>query len=219
MSLCQHCSAPLPTNTDKCIYCGARNDVDLHARLDYDVVRQQSERLCPHCEKPLQTIDLHLDGAFLIERCEDCFGLFFDPGQIEILLESSVSHVFEINLEHLDNINKDRFQGNKPVKYVKCPVCHVLMNRNAYGYRSGVIIDRCRNHGVWLDSGEITHLMEWKKAGGQLLQDKHAASENRKAESNHRAMSSQTNNVLDYRVDADELDIFNAVAAVITKLF
>lgn len=219
MSLCQHCSAPLPANTNKCIYCGVRNDVDLHARRSYDIVQQQSERLCPHCEKPLQTIDLHLDGAFLIERCEDCFGLFFDPGQVETLLESSVSHVFEINLEHLDNINKDRFQGNKPVKYVKCPVCHILMNRNAYGYRSGVIIDRCRNHGVWLDSGEITHLMEWKKAGGQLLQSKHAATEKRKTKSSGRPMSSQTNKAFDYSVDAADLNIFEAVVSVITRLF
>jgi len=218
MSLCQQCSAPLPANTDKCIYCGTRNDVDLHARRDYDVVRRQSELLCPHCDKPLQTIDLHLDGSFLIERCETCFGLFFDPGQIETLLDNSVSDVFEINFEHLDNINKDRFQGNKPVKYVKCPVCHVLMNRNAYGYRSGVIIDRCRNHGVWLDSGEITHLMEWKKAGGQLLQDKHAAAEKRKPESS-RPMSSQTNNLSDYSIDGTELDVLNAVVSVVTRLF
>jgi Zn-finger nucleic acid-binding protein len=40
------------------------------------------------------------------------------------------------------------------------------MSRVNFGYRSGVVIDRCTNHGIWLDSGEITHLMEWKKAGG-----------------------------------------------------
>ena len=26
-------------------------------------------------------------------------------------------------------------------------------------------------HGIWLDNGELTHLMEWKKAGGQLLHE------------------------------------------------
>ena len=44
------------------------------------------------------------------------------------------------------------------------------MNRVNFGHRSGVVVDRCKAHGIWLDNGEITHLMEWKKAGGQLLQ-------------------------------------------------
>ncbi|MBM4208918.1 MAG: hypothetical protein FJ190_13385 [Gammaproteobacteria bacterium] len=30
-------------------------------------------------------------------------------------------------------------------------------------------------HGIWLDNGELTHLLEWKKAGGQLLQEEHSA--------------------------------------------
>ena len=43
------------------------------------------------------------------------------------------------------------------------------MNRVNYGVKSGVIIDRCKNHGVWLDGGELRHLMEWMKMGGKLL--------------------------------------------------
>ena len=32
--------------------------------------------------------------------------------------------------------------------------------------RSGVITDVCFEHGVWLDSGELRHIMEWVKTGG-----------------------------------------------------
>lgn len=45
----------------------------------------------------------------------------------------------------------------------------MMMRRMSFAYRSGVIIDQCSQHGIWLDNGEMTHLMEWKKAGGQLL--------------------------------------------------
>lgn len=214
MAACTYCSAPLPANTNKCRYCGAHNDVDLNGKPDYAIIRYQSDRLCPHCEIPLQTIDLKLDGAFLIERCEHCFGLFFDPGQVETLLESSVPKVFEINRRHLENINADRFRQDKRIKYVKCPVCHVLMNRNAYGYRSGVIIDRCKDHGVWLDSGEITHLLEWKKAGGQLLHEQNAVSK-----STAKPAKTRANNAADYVIDSAELDIFNAAATLISRLF
>ncbi len=165
---CKSCSAPLEANTNRCQYCGVRNDVDLHSKHDYRIENPYSERICPHCAIALQTIDLKIGSPLYIERCNDCFGLFFDPGEIEILLNHTVSGTQTINLKHIQNINKDRYQSKK-VKYIQCPVCQVLMNRVSFGYRSGVIIDRCRKHGIWLDNGEITHLMEWKKAGGQLL--------------------------------------------------
>lgn len=168
MAQCTQCSAPLSANSNQCLYCGTRNDVDLGDKQQYNLISADSKLYCPYCAKPLQIIDLNLNGSFLINRCADCFGLFLDNGQIETLLDSRVAQVSLINLQHLDNINKERYY-NDEVKYIKCPVCQVLMNRVNYGQRSGVIVDRCQRHGVWLDCGEITHLMEWKKAGGQLL--------------------------------------------------
>lgn len=169
MALCKSCSAPLPANTNFCHYCGVRNDVDLQDKQQYSVEAQQSKRICPVCHIPLQTIDLKVNGHLYIERCTTCFGLFFDPGEIEILLNNSISDVATVNWELLDNINQERYPADPSFKYLKCPVCQVLMNRVNFGYRSGVVVDQCKKHGIWLDSGEITHLMEWKKAGGELL--------------------------------------------------
>jgi len=170
MARCKSCSAPLQANTNKCVYCGVRNDIDLHAKQEFSVYKQQTERLCPHCEIPLQTIQLKLKHDLFIERCSECFGLFFDIGEMELLLQSSVSQVQGINLAHIDAINADRYSSKKPVKYILCPVCRQFMRRTNFAKKSGVIVDSCQQHGLWLDSGEITHLMEWKKAGGQLLQ-------------------------------------------------
>jgi len=33
-------------------------------------------------------------------------------------------------------------------------------------------VDRCKTHGYWLDEGELRQLQEWKKAGGELRQEK-----------------------------------------------
>ncbi len=172
MADCKSCAAPLPANTNRCKFCGIYNDMDLHGKHNFSIHIQESERICPHCEIPLQTINLKQKGAFEIERCGSCYGLFFDPGEIEELLESSVSGVFDTNYQLLEHINKERYQKPDKVQYIKCPVCRVLMNRVRYGHRSGVVIDRCIAHGVWLNNGEITHLMEWKKAGGQVLHEK-----------------------------------------------
>ena len=52
------------------------------------------------------------------------------------------------------------------------------MNRKLHGKRSGVIVDSCRDHGLWLDAGELRQLMEWTRAGGEKLNQEHRAFEN-----------------------------------------
>jgi Zn-finger nucleic acid-binding protein len=217
MAKCISCAAPLPANTNKCLYCGSHNDVDLENRHSYTVIQKQSNQLCPHCDKQLQTIELDINGAFLIARCEHCFGLFFDPGKIDILLESAVSNVFDTNRQHLDNINKDRYQGNKKVKYIKCPVCRTFMSRRVFAYRSGVVVDHCRNHGIWLDSGEITHLLEWKKAGGQLLHERVIEAEKRS--SHYKTTRDYTDTLPRYADMSPIIDLFEAVVWFIGKHF
>lgn len=177
---CISCSALLPVPSTVCEYCGRRNDVDLQGIHHYTVVKPDSERVCPCCELPLQTINLRNDGKFYIERCEQCMGLFFDSGELEALLEQSVSNVFDIDRQRLNAINKELYQsdivqrGAGQALYVRCPVCNDFMQRRNFGAKSGVIADRCMKHGVWLDGGELRRLMEWKKAGGQLLHEKMA---------------------------------------------
>jgi Zn-finger nucleic acid-binding protein len=46
------------------------------------------------------------------------------------------------------------------------------MNRINFGSQSGVVVDKCKQDGVWLDGGELKQLMEWMKAGGQLMHHK-----------------------------------------------
>jgi len=175
MRRCHACSAPLNAHSNICRYCGVRNDIDLYGKIDFSVQEDISNRVCPHCTIPLQTINLYSDGSLQIERCQKCYGLFFDPGEIEAVLENSVSGVNIINRKLLTAINRERSQHWQKVRYLKCPVCRQFMRRINFGHRSGVVIDTCKAHGVWLDNGEISHLMEWKKAGGQILHEKKQA--------------------------------------------
>jgi len=169
MANCTNCSAPLPATTIVCAYCGSRNDVDLSGVHYYTSHETESPRICPRCSIALQTIDLKLGGKFLIDRCDRCLGLFFDPEELETLLTASVANVFTINRVELGRIGVCRNQ-EYGVSYIKCPVCTMIMNRVNFGAKSGVIVDRCKEHGIWLDGGELRHLLEWMKAGGQLLE-------------------------------------------------
>jgi len=39
-----------------------------------------------------------------------------------------------------------------------CPMCERPMNSVEYAFTSGVVIDACPTHGVWLDAGELDQL-------------------------------------------------------------
>ena len=168
MANCINCGAALPPNSLICSYCNTRQDIDLKGIHKYTIEKPETQRICPRCNKPMQTIDLKIEGKFLIERCTECMGMFFDPGELEALLDKSVSNVYHIDYSRLDTLKTAKRHEDYPVTYIKCPVCRKLMNRINFGSQSGVIVDKCREHGVWLDGGELRHLMEWTKAGGQI---------------------------------------------------
>lgn len=168
MANCINCGAALTGTLLVCEYCKTRQDVDLSVVHRYTVENPRSPRICPRCHIPLQTVDLHLQGKFLIERCTRCLGLFFDPGELESLLEKAVASVHAVDPQRLNEVQGVKRRDEYPVTYIDCPVCRKLMNRINFGARSGVIADWCREHGMWLDGGELRQILEWTKAGGGL---------------------------------------------------
>ncbi len=219
MESCANCAAPLPANSQVCRYCGVRNDMDLLGQHAVSVGDAGVRRQCPNCEIGLQTVALGREGTLHIERCSECFGLFFDPGELEVLLNDSVAPVADFNLPLLQSINRERYQADRPVKYLKCPVCQVLMNRILYGYRSGVVVNRCQSHGVWLDNGQVSHLLEWKKAGGQLLDRKKTTERQAKARTETAKPAFRSDYAAPVNRAGGEAEILEAIAAVVFKLF
>ena len=47
------------------------------------------------------------------------------------------------------------------------------MHRRNYGRKSGVILDTCRQHGVWFDQGELDSVLEWIRHGGLERAERH----------------------------------------------
>lgn len=224
MANCSNCAAPLPINSITCSYCGSRNDTDLKGVHRYTTHEPDSGRICPRCAVPLQSIDLQLNGKFLIERCERCLGLFFDPGELDALLQATVTHVYTINRKQLDNLNNALRSSDYGTSYIKCPVCATLMHRVNFGARSGVIVDRCADHGLWLDGGELRQLFEWTKAGGSLLSEerrKEQRQEKERAERQKLAMATGGGSQ-EFRGDLDrsdtpdlDLDLFRVLQKVV----
>ena len=229
---CKSCGAQLETGNTTCKYCGNKNDIDLKGIHEFTVSKPETERVCPNCNKTLQTIDIKSTKEhFYIEQCESCFGLFFDPEELAAILNSTISNSIQIDYDRLGEISKN-YKYNDNVVYKKCPVCRDLMNRKNFGTRSGVIIDTCKKDGIWLDGGELKRLMEWKKAGGMLLNEERAEQKKVHDEKMERRRSEQRKSFIDSsyaagggayysRHDNSNIDIFTLenIGKAIFKLF
>ena len=60
--------------------------------------------------------------------------------------------------------------GRRPKEFpsnlwTQCPDCGEIMHRRNYAGASGVIIDFCKNHGVWFDADELPRLLAWIRSG------------------------------------------------------
>jgi len=165
MATCKHCSAPLPSKSIICEYCGVRNDIELK-RKNIGAKLPKSKRTCPDCLVFLDSIDIGKNNRFIIEKCGRCFGLFFDNHELERLLEERLEKSYWIDKHKLHSLLQHPLHKDHLV-YRRCPECHKMMQRKNYLNRSGVIMDVCVNHGLWLDAGELKQIQEWTALGGK----------------------------------------------------
>lgn len=170
MPHCRTCAAPLAPYTTVCSYCGNHNEIDL-AALGTNQTKSASSRRCPVCQDDMLSVQVNSSPDIAIEQCPAGDGLFFDADELDALLSINVAHVYSINHKLIASLNQHGIPENRRDRtYIHCPVCTSLMNRVNYGSKSGVVIDQCI-HGIWLDSGELSKLLEWRKAGGALLHE------------------------------------------------
>ena len=164
---CTNCGGRLEGNLTICPFCQSRQDVDL-AQVHFRNLGHQGNMPCPSCESMLEVIEFESTPPLQIERCASCYGLFFNPGELEALLEAKIDQAVWIDGQRLQEIAQN-FAYNHVVEYLKCPMCEERMSHINFGGKSGVIVDRCGAHGVWLQGGELRRLMEWWRAGGKHL--------------------------------------------------
>lgn len=112
---------------------------------------------CPRCRGRI-TIARHHDTDLL--ECANCFGIFLTKDLVLALagpLGSSLRVAFP---------KRTPPSVLAPVSYIPCITCGTMMNRTIFGKISGVIVDVCKDHGVWFDAGEIAAVIAFIEAGG-----------------------------------------------------
>jgi Zn-finger nucleic acid-binding protein len=116
---------------------------------------------CPRCDARLH---VRKYAQLDVDECDQCGGMFISPGMLDAIVASRDAPTGL----HLA-LPKRTYKQETTVQYVRCPTCTKTMNRRMFGRISGVIVDVCRDHGVWFDSGELNEVLAWIQRGGLEL--------------------------------------------------
>jgi Zn-finger nucleic acid-binding protein len=100
-------------------------------------------------------------GGVGVNECLSCNGLWA-PGESFDLLVSRAIRARQLASPAELHAFKPRVTGSNParqgVQYRNCPECDEYMARRNYRKKSGIIIDTCSEHGIWLDADELEQI-------------------------------------------------------------
>ena len=123
--------------------------------------------ICPACKSPMIVVEYK---QIELDYCPGCHGVWFDSGELELLLDS-------LNLEKRDKfVSKilNAAEAKTAEKKRRCPICTRTMKKVHIGGRPNILIDVCPDSdGLWFDGGEMGELLKQlpgkpaKKAGSR----------------------------------------------------
>lgn len=143
------------------MFAGARFCANCGAEATREHVEEDKPLECPRCREDMQALRL---GRITARECGQCGGLWLDPESLQALAnarEESAGVVSTLAARVPLNAAPPDV-----VRYIPCPRCDKLMNRSNFARSSGVILDVCRAHGVWLDRGELLRVLGFIESGG-----------------------------------------------------
>lgn len=174
---CPSCGGSILVGARACPYCGSTvATCRCHACLAWNLAGAahcqacgrvlSSETLlaaasgipCPRCKSQLVTREY---AETSVDECDACGGLFLAPAMMErVVAARDLSTGLRLALPRREQ------KREAAVTYIHCPVCGKLMNRQAFGRISGVVVDVCKAHGVWFDAGELAQVIQFVEKGG-----------------------------------------------------
>jgi Zn-finger nucleic acid-binding protein len=143
------------------MFAGSRFCARCGAEATRELLEEATPLPCPRCREPMQALRLEDTVA---RECAACGGLWLDPPTLQRLSDGR-----EARAEVLSVLGSRVPTMTAPpdvVRYVPCPQCGRLMNRKNFAQSSGVVLDVCVNHGVWLDRGELERVLGFVAGGG-----------------------------------------------------
>jgi Zn-finger nucleic acid-binding protein len=109
--------------------------------------------ICPACKSDMIVVEHH---KIELDYCPGCRGVWFDSGELELLLESAGLEGVEPLLAGLASSTEAESKEKKR----KCPICVRKMKKVLLGQEPEILLDICqRGDGIWFDGGELAQLV------------------------------------------------------------
>jgi Zn-finger nucleic acid-binding protein len=124
---------------------------------------------CPGCASDMPQVRL---GSTLLHECSKCGSAWLTPDTFAaVCRDREVLGALADAVGGTARALEPDFTAK--IRYVRCPVCDKMLNRVNFGHRSGVIVDVCKNHGVWFERDELRQVLAFVQRGGleQMLRD------------------------------------------------
>jgi len=110
--------------------------------------------ICPTCKSTMIVVEYK---KIELDYCPECYGVWFDSGELELFLDS-------LNLEKRDQFISNLLsapEAKTAEKKRRCPICAQRMGKTVVGERPSILIDVCRrSDGLWFDGGEVGQLIK-----------------------------------------------------------
>jgi len=92
--------------------------------------------------------------------CLDCGGVFVARAIIE-QLDKPEGRGLRVTFPA-----RARAVEPRVVRYLACPLCKSRMNRTNFARGANVIVDVCKEDGIWFDAGEVHAVIDFVESGG-----------------------------------------------------
>jgi Zn-finger nucleic acid-binding protein len=153
--ICPSCFGAVAVGMSHCPSCGARA-----AAADEP---EHAGGACPRCSADLMLLEA---GPRKMEECPKCGGLWIDPATLQQICDDHEQQEAVMNIllvPPVPNAGGPKLPGRI---YLPCPKCKKLMNRRNFGGCSGILVDWCKDHGIWFDREELKKAVQFIRGGG-----------------------------------------------------
>lgn len=164
---CSACGRRASVNRKKCMYCGGGLIQD----------KRSGPVRCCGCFSVMDEVERE---GVLIDSCPNCGGVWFDVGELESLIERA-----DLSDSYQTDLFQEPYKVRTPTQFIpelgparNCPHCNLLMGKRNYKRFSGVIVDICRFHGLFLDMTELEQIQIFLATGGAQKEQRITKQEN-----------------------------------------
>jgi len=159
-TVCPKCLARVSDTANYCQHCATKLTGE-------QVVEDFSKLACPLCGPARMLSNRRLGQAQVsVLECSICAGLWLGADAFERLRKRVLSESEAERALLRQEPPASQLRQHVGPTYRPCVHCGKLMHRQQYARRSGVIIDVCRDHGIWFDAEELQQILDWTARGG-----------------------------------------------------